>query len=186
MRILAVQAVLAGERPSAVMSRFGLCRTTVYKWLRTVEDGGLGALAPRRHPGRAPRLPPASAAQVQRWVLGRTPSDHGIPGPLWTRPRIAALVRARCGVDLRPAAVGRLLRRIGLDPRPARSGTAIHRGAAGVLFCHDGRGAFLCHAVRRESDVLHRAIEWLRERSAPSLRLAFRPDPTDGPPRAGV
>jgi transposase len=181
MRILGVQAVLGGERPSAVMRRFGLCRTTIYRWLRTVDARGLDGLARRRHPGRAPRVPAAVASQVRRWILGRSPSDHGLPGVLWSRSSVAALVRARCGLAIGPAAAGRLLLRIGLDPRRPRVAPGpVPMGTPGVLFCQDRRGAFLCRTVRRQDEAIRRAVHWMRERAGAAARLSFRPDALSG------
>jgi hypothetical protein len=117
------------------------------------------------------------AALVRRWILGRTPSDHGLPGPLWTRSHVAALVRTRRGLPIGLGAAGRLLERIGLDPRrPPIAPGPIPFGAPGVLFGHDRRGAFLCRAVRRQPDQLHHALRWIRERGGAAVRLRFRPD----------
>jgi transposase len=181
MRILGVQAVLGGERPSSVMRRFGLCRTTIYRWLRTVEAQGLDGLARRMHPGRTPRVPDATANQVRRWIVGRTPADHGLRGVLWSRSHVATLVRARCGVPIGPAAAGRLLLRIGLDPREPRGGAGpVPHGTSGVLFCRNRRGEFLCRSVRRQPEPIRRAVHWLRERAGPEARLSFRPDRPEG------
>ena len=54
IRLMAVRRVRAGERPSAVMRSYGLCRTTIYKWLRAVKRSGEKALQARNHPGRKP------------------------------------------------------------------------------------------------------------------------------------
>jgi len=71
LRRLAVQRVLEGERPSAVIQSFGLCRTTIYKWLRAHRRGGDKALRGRRHPGRPPSLSPRQKLQVRRWISGK-------------------------------------------------------------------------------------------------------------------
>ena len=52
IRLMAVRRVRAGERPSAVIRSYGLCRTTIYKWLRAAKRGGEKALKARKHPGR--------------------------------------------------------------------------------------------------------------------------------------
>ena len=60
LRILAVKRVVEdGEKPSLVMDSLGLCRTTIYPWLREFKDKGLqvGALAESRSP---PVLSPGS------------------------------------------------------------------------------------------------------------------------------
>ena len=45
IRRLAVRRVQEGERPSSVIESYGLCRTTIYKWLRTARRGGEAARA---------------------------------------------------------------------------------------------------------------------------------------------
>jgi len=45
MRMLAVKRVVEdGEAPSEVMKSLGLCRTSIYRWLRKYEDQGIEAL----------------------------------------------------------------------------------------------------------------------------------------------
>jgi transposase len=168
IRRLAVERVARGERPSAVIARYGMCRTTIYRWLRAARRGGLGALAPRRHPGRPPRVTDGQAARVRARLLDRTPADHGLPGALWTRRTVAELVRRHTGTAIGPIAAGRLLRRLALDRRcePALLPEAASRGGAYVLLAADGRGSFLCRRledpptpanVRRAADDLQRA-----------------------------
>lgn len=52
IRRLAVRRVREGERPSAVVKNFGLCRTSIYRWLRAVKHGGREAA--RLTQGRGP------------------------------------------------------------------------------------------------------------------------------------
>ena len=142
IRRLAVERVEAGGRPSEVIAQFGLCRTTIYRWLRAARAGGLSALAARPHPGPPPRLSDADALRVREWILGRLPRDQGIAAALWTRRAVRELVRLRLGVELSEAAIGRLLRRIRLRPRKAV--LAEEQGTPVVVFAVDRRGAFLC------------------------------------------
>ena len=44
LRIMAVRRVREGEAPSVVMKNYGLCRTSIYRWLRDVKAGGEAAL----------------------------------------------------------------------------------------------------------------------------------------------
>jgi transposase len=144
VRRLAVQRVARGERPSAVIARYGMCRTTIYRWLRAARAGGLGALRMRRHPGYPPRVDPQRAAVVRDALLAGGPAEHGLPGALWTRRTVAALVERRTGVRLGPLAAGRLVRRIGLDPFWA---SAAAPDESAIVVATDGRGSFLCARV---------------------------------------
>jgi transposase len=64
IRIQAVRRVVEdGESPSAVMQSFGLCRTTIYPWLRDFKEHGWEALAESISEGPTPKL---TEAQQQR------------------------------------------------------------------------------------------------------------------------
>src|SRR5450432_4230000 len=78
LRILAVKRVTEdGERPSAVMDSLGLCRTTIYPWLRDFKDKGLTALIEKIAAGPEPMLTDAQRRQVSRWIIGKDPRQHG-------------------------------------------------------------------------------------------------------------
>ena len=117
IRHLAVQRVQEGERPSEVMKSYGLCRTTIYKWLRAVQRGGKKALRARKHPGRRPALSPQQKLQVRRWIKGKDPRQYGFDFGLWTRQIVAALIEEKFGVPLGVTAVGRLLAQLDITPQ---------------------------------------------------------------------
>lgn len=66
IRRMAVRRVWEGERPSAVIRAYGLCRTTIYKWLRAAKRGGGAALAARKARGRPDKLTSKQKPQVRR------------------------------------------------------------------------------------------------------------------------
>lgn len=66
-RIIAIRRVKEGEQPSSVMRSYGLCRTTIYRWLRAAKRGGEQALKARKHPGRKRTL---SSKQAYRYGAG--------------------------------------------------------------------------------------------------------------------
>jgi len=116
LRVMAVERVRAGEAPSAVMTSYGFCRTTIYKWLRQAQGRGKGlrALSARKGTGRPRSLTPAQERQVFRWVNGKNPRQYGFDFGLWTRQVVRELVRQRFGVTLSLASVGVVLARVGL------------------------------------------------------------------------
>jgi len=146
IRRMAVERVARGERPSDVMRRFGLCRTTIYRWLRAAERGGPSALEPRPHRGRAPRIAAGDAARVRGALLGTSPRDHGLEGALWTRRTVSRLVERKLGVRLHPVTASRLLARAGLraDGPALSASEAAAAATPALVFAVDGRGAFLC------------------------------------------
>jgi len=117
IRRMAVRRVRAGERPSAVMRSYGLCRTTIYKWLRAAKRGGEEALQARRHPGRKPFLSPRQKLRVRQWINGKDPRQYGFDFGLWTRRIVAALIQEKLGVRLGVTAVGRLLAELDITPQ---------------------------------------------------------------------
>jgi transposase len=117
IRLMAVRRVHAGEAPSTVMRGYGLCRTTIYKWLRAAKRGGEEALQARRHPGRKPFLSPRQKLRVRQWINGKDPRQYGFDFGLWTRRIVAALIQEKLGVRLGVTAVGRLLAELDITPQ---------------------------------------------------------------------
>jgi len=67
LRILAVKRVVEeGEAPSDIMKSLGLCRTSIYRWLRKYEDQGLEALVEKIAQGPEPKLSEKQRQQVKR------------------------------------------------------------------------------------------------------------------------
>ena len=113
----AVRRVKAGESPSAVMKSYGLCRTTIYRWLRAVKRGGEKALRARKHAGPKTKLEPSQKLKVRRWISGKDPRQYGFDFGLWTRQIVAALIAEKFGIKLGVTAVGRLLAELDITPQ---------------------------------------------------------------------
>ena len=96
IRRMAVERVREGEDPSAVITSYGFCRTTIYKWLKKARGRGRGlrALRSRKGTGRPPKLTAKQARQVFRWVNGKDPRQYGFDFGLWTRQVVAELIAA--------------------------------------------------------------------------------------------
>ena len=78
-RRLAVRRVVeGGEMPSAVMRSLGLCRTTIYPWLRADERKGHEALTARQALGPKAKLTGQQGPQVRRWIVGKDPRQDGL------------------------------------------------------------------------------------------------------------
>jgi len=117
IRRLAVRRVKEGERPSRVIQSYGLCRTTIYKWLRAARRGGEAGLKARKHPGRRPTLTARQKLQVRGWINGKDPRQYGFDFGLWTRQIVAALIEQKFGVRIGVTAVGRLLAELDITPQ---------------------------------------------------------------------
>jgi transposase len=118
MRVLAVRRVIEdGERPREVMDSLGLCRTSIYPWLRRYRDQGLEALAEKISQGPEPKLSEKQRQQVRRWILGKDPRQHGFDFGLWTRRIVQTLILEKMGVELGLTSVGKLLASLEITPQ---------------------------------------------------------------------
>src|SRR4030081_3419030 len=116
IRLMAVQRVWEGERPSVVIASYGFARPVIYRWLREARGKGRGlrALRSRKGTGRPRRLAPKQEQQVFRWINGKDPRQHGFDFGLWTRRVVSELVADRFGIDLSLASVGKVAANVGL------------------------------------------------------------------------
>jgi transposase len=118
MRILAVRRVVEdGEKPGDVMDSLGLCRTSIYPWLRTYQEQGLAALAEKIAQGPTPKLTDKQRQQVRRWILGKDPRQHGFDFGLWTRRIVQVLIQEKMDIALSLTAVGKLLASLEITPQ---------------------------------------------------------------------
>ena len=119
IRRMAVERVLEGEDPAAVIASYGFSRTTIYKWLNKVRRAkrGSDALRSTKGTGRPRKLTVKQEQQVFRWVNGKDPRQYGFDFGLWTRQIVARLVADKFGIRLSLASVGKLLAILGLTPQ---------------------------------------------------------------------
>ncbi len=119
IRLMAVERVRDGERPSSVVASFGFSRTTIYKWINAASKPGMGLKALRSRPatGRPRSLTPRQEQQVFRWINGRDPRQYGLDFGLWTRSVVVSLIEQKFGIRLGVTAVGALLAKLGLTPQ---------------------------------------------------------------------
>ena len=118
IRILAVKRVVEdGEDPSEVMRSLGLCRTSIYPWLRKFHEAGWDALVERIAQGPEPKLSEKQRQQVRRWILGKDPRQQGFDFGLWTRRIVQVLIQEKMGIELGLTAVGRLLASLQITPQ---------------------------------------------------------------------
>lgn len=119
MRMLAVQRMREGEKPSAVAQSFGMHRSWAYRCKAGAAGRGKGlrAVRSRKASGRPRTLTAAQERQVFRWVNGKNPLQYGFDFGLWTRQIVRELVEQRFEVTLSLASIGAMLARLGLTPQ---------------------------------------------------------------------
>jgi transposase len=82
---MAIERVLEGEAPSAVIASYGFCRTTIYEWLHKVSRSGRGGpLLSSKGTGRPRKLTERQKRQVFRWINGKDARQYGFDSGLWT------------------------------------------------------------------------------------------------------
>jgi transposase len=118
IRIQAVRRVMEdGESPGVVMRSFGLCRTTIYPWLREFKDKGWEALAESIACGPEPKLTEKQKQRVKGWILGKDPRQYGFDFGLWTRRIVLQLIEEKMGIELCLTSVGKLLASLEITPQ---------------------------------------------------------------------
>ena len=115
-RRLAGRLLLEGRKIGEVAQILAASESSVRRWRRVVEKGGLEALKAKPHPGRKPRL---NEKQKQRLVkvLLAGPRKAGYRTDLWTCPRVAEVIAKTFGVKYHPAHVWKILRSLGWTPQ---------------------------------------------------------------------
>jgi len=118
IRIQAVRRVIEdGERPSEVMASMGLCRTSIYPWLREYQENGWDGLAESIAKGPEPLLTESQKLRVKRWILGKDPRQYGFDFGLWSRRIVQHLIKEKLSVELCLTAVGKLLASLDITPQ---------------------------------------------------------------------
>jgi len=118
IRTQAVRRVIEdGESPSEIMRSYGLCRTTIYPWLRDFKDKGWEALAESIAQGPEPKLTDKQKQQVKRWILGKDPRQYGFDFGLWSRRIVQQLIQEKMGIELCLTSVGKLLASMNITPQ---------------------------------------------------------------------
>jgi transposase len=103
-----------------IAKALGVSEGAVSQWMARARAVGPEALR-RRPPRGAPRrLSPEQLARLPA-LLHQGPTAYGFRGDLWTRSRVAAIIRLEFGVSYHPRHVGRLLALIRWSPqKPTR------------------------------------------------------------------
>jgi transposase len=119
IRLMAVERVREGEKPSVVIASYGFSRQTIYKWLRRARGRGRGlrALRSRKGTGRPRRLTARQEQRIFRMINGKDPRQYGFDFGLWTRLVVRRLIADKFDANFSVTAVGKLLAKLGLTPQ---------------------------------------------------------------------
>jgi transposase len=111
-RLIAGEMILQGNDNDEILEILGVSRSSLNRWRRAVEKGGLDALKAKPHLGRKPRLNETQKRQLLEILLAG-PRGVGYHNDWWTCRRIADVVARRFHVEYHPDYVGTLLHDLG-------------------------------------------------------------------------
>lgn len=99
-----------------IAEALGVREETISRWLARVQIGGPEALLCRPGPGRPPKLSDAQKRLIPEF-LWHGPEAYGFRGQVWTRARIASVIKEEFGVRYHKGHVGRLLQELRWTPQ---------------------------------------------------------------------
>jgi transposase len=103
-----------------IAEALGVSEGAVSQWITRARGGGMDALRHRPPPGAPCRLTATQRAHLPS-LLQKGPEAYGFRGEVWTRGRIAAVIRLTYGVAYHPTHIGRLCKAIRWSlQKPAR------------------------------------------------------------------
>ena len=105
-----------GWRQRQMAAALGVSEGAVSQWIARAREGGVEALRRRLPPGASRRLPPEQLTRLPA-LLQRGAEAFGFRGQVWTRARVAVVIRFEFGVSYHPVHVGRLLKAIRSSPQ---------------------------------------------------------------------
>ena len=100
-----------GWTQQQIADALGVRQGTVSKWLTRAQTQGLDALRRKKAKGPVARLSAEQRAQLPA-LLNQGAEAFGFRGAVWTRARIAAVIKRTFGVAYHPAHISRILKAI--------------------------------------------------------------------------
>lgn len=125
LRLRGVRLVVErGWSQVAVAEALGVDGRVVRRWMKRFRRGGWAALAKQRRGrrrGEQQALSAVAQSRIAGLIAGHCPDQLRIPGLLWTRSAVQALIEQQAGVRLEISTVGRYLRAWGFTlKRPSK------------------------------------------------------------------
>jgi transposase len=118
-RLHGLLLLAAGHSCRQVAGIFGEDDTTVQRWVRRFERGGIRALRERKRSGRPRTLSPEQWDRLQE-DLRKNPQDFGLAAATWDGRSLSQHLRHRYGVELGVRQCQRIFRQMRFLPRRVR------------------------------------------------------------------
>lgn len=100
-----------GWKQTAIAEALGVTKGAVSQWMKKAKTEGSQALRSRKGGGPKPRLSVAQRKQVAG-LLAKGAEHYGFRGDVWTRKRVALVVKQTFGVSYSQTHIGRILDQI--------------------------------------------------------------------------
>lgn len=101
-----------GWKQNKIAEALGVTEGAVSQWIKKAKAHGVEALYSLKRSGRKPRLSDEQLAKLPE-LLATGAAAYGFRGEVWTRPRVAEVIKREFGVTYTRQHVGNLLRKIG-------------------------------------------------------------------------
>lgn len=101
-----------GWKQKAIAEALGVSKAAVSEWMRRASEGGPEGLRSQPRKGSPRRLSDEQLARLPE-LLNKGAEHFGFRGNVWTRGRVASVIKREFGVRYSPRHVGRLLKVIG-------------------------------------------------------------------------
>jgi transposase len=115
-RLRALDLHQLGWTQAHIATALGVTQAAVSQWLKRARLGGASALRDHPAPGPAPLLAQAQHTHLVQ-LLKQGAEAYGFLGDVWTRRRVAQLIKEQFAVSYHPTHVGRLLKQLGWSPQ---------------------------------------------------------------------
>jgi transposase len=118
-----------GWKQTAIAQALRVTQGAVSQWIARGKAGGVDALRNRKPSGAPRRLTTEQRDQLPA-LLVRGAEAFGFRGDIWTRARVAIIIKRTFGVSYHPDHVGRLLAEIGWSAqKPVERATQLSEAA---------------------------------------------------------
>jgi transposase len=110
-RLRAWELKQKGWKQKVIAEALGVTEGAVSQWMKKARLDGVESLRHRKGGGPKPRLSQQQIEQVPQ-LLSQGAEAHGFRGDVWTRTRVAHVIKQHFGVRFSLSHVGRMLQRM--------------------------------------------------------------------------